>query len=187
MSCNDTRPQLRAYLTHDEPTISAEFWDKMKWLCACMHRVTNIETDGYNADIRNILATLVQSPASLPKKGKYMVILPYMVRLSMYDESGKDSNGREIPDRVLKFQSKKGLKLQTGLYTCKLVIELSNTTWRLAQSDFIQGRGPCTVTAYLFDFCFMQVLPGERGFLNALDYSGLVDLIKEKLRSALGN
>ena len=159
----------RVHLVESESSASPRFWDMMKWLCMCMHRRGSDNSSVTLNEMQNLLITLSNSPESQPKKGQYVALLPYMTRIAMYDDKDKDCDGVRIPENVLKFTSKSGVCLRTGLYTCKLHVKLSNTSWRLGCTDFIQGRGICTVSAYLFDLRFIQPLPGGADYFRFMD------------------
>ena len=180
MDCGMQAP-ARLHLTRNESTSSDEFWTMMKWVCMCMHRPGSDDASCVRTrELCSLVMSLQQSPESQPKRGKYTMMMPSMVRMAMYDDNDKDLDGQPIPDLVLRFKRTSGVSMRMGLYTCRLRLELSNASWRLGFSDFIEGRGPCTVSAYLFDCRFIQPLPRAVGFMDSY---GLLDSIKSAFQS----
>ena len=128
---------------------------------------------------------LSDSPDSRPQKGQYSVCMPYMVRMSSRGSDGRDSDGRMIPNHVLEFPGDGVACVKTGLYTCKLWVELTNSSWRISpwNCSFIEGKGSCAVTVYLHDFIYVGPIPSGNNFM--LDMGMLVSM-KDWMCSKLG-
>ena len=164
---------LRLCIAEDEPPLSEDLWQKIKWVLMCMQGRGTTE-----ADLRSVWSSLVESPLSFAKRGVYIVNMPHMVRMA-WQKNGMDCDGKVIPPHVLQFQGDTQVDVRPGLYTCKLRIDLSNASWRLGSTSFIEGRGACTVKACLFDFCYIKPIPTTM----ASESASFIDTFKDLLIS----
>ena len=113
-------------------------------------------------DAINIWRLLHESVESQVRRGWYSVKLPHLVRLANH-KNAKSPN-------VLQFSKIGALDDVAGLYSCKIYLKLNNSTWRLSPFDcsFIEGRGSCAVTMYLYDFCCVGPIPPPVSMLSSV-------------------
>ena len=120
----------------------------------------SVNQEGLSIEAINIWRLLHESVESDVKKGWYSVRLPHLVRLT-------NQKNNKLPN-VLQFHKTGVLDDISGLYSCKIYLKLNNTSWRLSPCDcsFIEGRGPCAVTMYLYDFRRVGPIPPLQNALS---------------------
>lgn len=153
-------------------------------MAVCMQGRGCVEQRAITRELKNLLLILIESPESQPKRGRYVANMPRMVRMAMHSRDDKDMAGKRIPDFVLQFPASVNLTdVQTGLYTCKICLELSNASWKLTQADFIEGRGPCTVSGYLYNCCFIQPIPLGSNLIGRFGSGSVLESMKKSFWS----
>ena len=155
-----SEPGIRLMIARNESPHSPLVFNSLQWICSCMSGKENIDQAGIRLEAINIWRLLHESAESQVRRGWYSVRSPQLVRLAN-QKNNKLQN-------VLQFQKTGVLDDVTGLYSCKIYLKLNNTSWRLSPCDcsFIEGRGPCAVTMYLYDFCRVGPIPPPVGLLS---------------------
>ena len=160
-----SNPGIRLLVVRTESPLSPMLYHSIQWICSCMCGKSELDKAGLRIEAINLWRLLHESVDSQVRNGWYSVKMPYLVRLAH-----KKTVERERLSNVLQFQRSGQLEDVAGVYTCRIYLKLSNPSWRLSPCDcsFIEGRGVCAVTIYLYDFCLIGPLPCHASIVSTV-------------------